>query len=77
MLESSPIAFLWRNKSKSDLVKPTKDLLTRLRQPPKLQKVSNCDLVKSTTAEPGSQTEEEVAKLLAQMKLVLTGTQGW
>ncbi|KAF6224339.1 hypothetical protein HO133_010916 [Letharia lupina] len=59
MLESSPMAFFWgRNKPKSDLVKPAKDLLNRLRQPPKLQK-----------------TEEEVAKLLAQMKLVLTGTQ--
>ncbi|CAF9913090.1 MAG: hypothetical protein ALECFALPRED_008629 [Alectoria fallacina] len=53
------MAFLWgRNKPKSDLVKPTKDLLNRLRQPPKMQK-----------------TEEEVAKLLAQMKLVLMGTQ--
>lgn len=58
MLESSPIAFFWRNKPKSDLVKPTKDLLNRLGQSPKLHK-----------------TEEEVAKLLAQMKLILTGTQ--
>lgn len=76
MLESSPIAFFWRNKPKSDLVKPTKDLLTRLRQPPKFQKVSACDLIKSPTADTDSQTEEEVAKLLAQMKLVLTGTHG-
>ena len=76
MLESSPIAFFWRNKSKSDLVKPTKDLLTRLRQPPKLQRVSSRDLTRKITADTGSQTEEEVAKLLAQMKLVLTGTQG-
>lgn len=76
MLESSPIAFFWRNKPKSDLVKPTKDLLTRLRQLPKLQKVSDWDLMKGTTADIWSKTEEEVAKLLAQMKLVLTGTQG-
>ena len=76
MLESSPISFFWRNKPKSDLVKPTKDLLTRLRQPPRLQKVSDCNLVKSTITNTRSQTEEEVAKLLAQMKLVLTGTQG-
>ena len=76
MLESSPIAFFWRNKPKSDLVKPTKDLLTRLRQLPKLQKVGDWDLMKGTTADTWSKTEEEVAKLLAQMKLVLTGTQG-
>ena len=76
MLESSPIAFFWRNKPKSDLVKPTKDLLIRLRQPPKLQKVSDCGLVRDTIADTSSQTEEEVAKLLAQMKLVLTGTHG-
>ena len=76
MLESSPIAFFWRNKPKSDLVKPTKDLLNKLRQPPKLQKVSNSDLINSPTADTNSQTEEEVAKLLAQMKLILTGTQG-
>lgn len=43
MLESSPISFLWRTKSKSDLVKPTKDLLNRLHQPPKLQKVGGRD----------------------------------
>ena len=76
MLESSPIAFFWRNKPKSDLVKPTKDLLVKLRQPPKLQKVSGRDLVRNTTANTRSQAEEEVAKLLAQMKLVLTGTHG-
>ena len=76
MLESSPIAFFWRNKPKSDLVKPTKDLLIKLRQPPKLQKVSDCGLVRNTTADQRFQTEEEVAKLLAQMKLVLTGTHG-
>lgn len=76
MLESSPIAFFWRNKPKSDLVKPTKDLLNRLGQPPKLQKVTDCDLMKSTPANTRFQTEEEVAKLLAQMKLILTGTQG-
>ena len=76
MLESSPIAFFWRNKPKSDLVKPTKDLLIRLKQPPKLQKVSDYDLLRNTTADKRSQTEEEVAKLLAQMKLVLTGTHG-
>ncbi|KAM0797993.1 Mo25-like protein [Usnea florida] len=53
------MAFLWgRNKPKLDLVRPAKDLLERLRQPPKLQK-----------------TEEEISKLLAQIKLVLTGTQ--
>ena len=44
MLESSPMAFFWRNKPKSDLVKPTQDLLNRLWQPPKLQKVSDRDL---------------------------------
>lgn len=31
---------------------------------------------KSTPTDTRTQTEEEVAKLLAQMKLVLTGTQG-
>ena len=76
MLESSPIAFFWRNKPKSDLVKPTKDLLVKLRQPPRLQKVSGHGLGRNTTADTRSQTEEEVAKLLAQMKLVLTGTHG-
>lgn len=76
MLESSPIAFFWRNKPKSDLVKPTKDLLNKLRQLPRLQKVNDCDLTRSTPANTRSQTEEEVARLLAQMKLVLTGTQG-
>ena len=42
------MAFFWRNKPKSDLVKPTKDLLTRLRQPPKLQKASKCVLMNNT-----------------------------
>ncbi|KAL2042450.1 hypothetical protein N7G274_004942 [Stereocaulon virgatum] len=32
------MAFFFRNKPKADLVKPTKDLLNRLWQPPKLQK---------------------------------------
>ena len=54
MLESSPIAFFFRNKPKSDLVKPTKDLITRLRQPPKLQKVSDCDVGESMTADMNS-----------------------
>ncbi|MCJ1471043.1 hypothetical protein MMC07_009691 [Pseudocyphellaria aurata] len=52
------MAFLFRTKPKSDLAKPAKELVTRLWQPPVLQK-----------------TEEELAKLLAQMKSILQGTQ--
>ena len=33
------MAFFFRNKAKTDLVKPTKDLLEKLWQTPKLQKV--------------------------------------
>lgn len=52
------MAFFFRTKAKSDIVKPTKDLLNRLWQVPKLQK-----------------TEEEAAKMLGQMKVLLVGNQ--
>lgn len=59
MLESSPMAFFWPRN------KPKSDLVK-----------STKDLLNRLHQSPKLQkTEEEVAKLLAQMKLVLTGTQ--
>lgn len=52
------MAFLFRSKSKSDLVRPAKDMITKLWQPPFTPK-----------------TSDDLARLLAQMKLILQGTQ--
>ncbi|KAI4290649.1 MAG: hypothetical protein L6R35_000083 [Caloplaca aegaea] len=52
------MAFLFRHKSKTDLAKPAKELLLQLWQ--------------STT--PSQKTEDELVKLLSQMKLILQGT---
>ncbi|KAL9586750.1 MAG: hypothetical protein Q9212_000696 [Teloschistes hypoglaucus] len=54
------MAFLFRNKSKTDLAKPAKDLLSRLWQSPP----------------PPQKAEDELVRLLSQMKLLLQGTQG-
>ncbi|KAL9610062.1 MAG: hypothetical protein Q9167_005199 [Letrouitia subvulpina] len=54
------MAFLFRNRSsKTDLAKPTKELLSRLWQSPP----------------PPQKTEDELVRLLSQMKLILQGTQ--
>lgn len=71
------MAFFFRTKSKSDIVKPTKDLLNRLWQVPKLQKASTSKNSQGTgQADMPKQTEEEAAKMLAQMKVLLVGNQG-
>lgn len=72
------MAFFFRTKAKSDLAKPTKDLLSRLWQPPVSQRVGVSSLEGSGRGlmRDGLQTEEELAKLLGQIKLVLQGTQG-
>ncbi|KAL8926381.1 MAG: hypothetical protein Q9208_002924 [Pyrenodesmia sp. 3 TL-2023] len=52
------MAFLFRHKSKTDLAKPTKELLLQLWQ--------------STT--PTQKAEDELVRLVSQMKLILQGT---
>ncbi|KAL8702162.1 MAG: hypothetical protein Q9201_004554 [Fulgogasparrea decipioides] len=52
------MAFLFRNKPKTDLARPAKDLLLRLWQSPPLPQ----------------KAEEELVKTLSQMKLILQGT---
>ncbi|KAL8841875.1 MAG: hypothetical protein Q9170_000748 [Blastenia crenularia] len=49
------MAFLFRHKSKADLAKPTKELLAQLWQYPS----------------PSQKTEDELVRLLSQMKLIL------
>ncbi len=71
------MAFFFRNRSRTDLVKPANDLLVRLWEPPKLQKVGFPDRYpRGCGADWSLKTEEELAKLLATMKSMLTGTQG-
>ncbi|KAL9602224.1 MAG: hypothetical protein Q9219_001948 [cf. Caloplaca sp. 3 TL-2023] len=53
------MAFLFRHKSKTDLAKPTKEILLQLWQTPS----------------PSQKTEDELVKLLSQMKWTLQGTQ--
>ncbi|KAL8910162.1 MAG: hypothetical protein Q9171_004540 [Xanthocarpia ochracea] len=53
------MAFLFRNKPKADLAKPAKDLLLRLCQSPP----------------PTQKTEDELVRILSQMKFILQGTQ--
>ncbi|KAL8952618.1 MAG: hypothetical protein Q9222_001492 [Ikaeria aurantiellina] len=53
------MAFLFRNKAKADLAKPAKELLSRLWQ---AQAVSQ-------------KTEDDLVKILSQMKFILQGTQ--
>lgn len=53
------MAFLFRHKSKTDLAKPTKDLISQLWQSPP----------------PSQKTEDELVRLLSQIKLILQGTQ--
>lgn len=71
------MAFLFRSKAKSDYARPARELLTRLWQQPASQKVdSRWSQSAQGEADEVSQTEEDLAKVLAQMKLVLQGTQG-
>lgn len=71
------MAFLFRSKAKSDYARPARELLTRLWQQPASQKVeSHWSQSAQGEADEVSQTEEDLAKVLAQMKLVLQGTQG-
>ncbi|KAI4094408.1 MAG: hypothetical protein LQ348_001637 [Seirophora lacunosa] len=52
------MAFLFRQKTKTDLAKPAKELLLQLWQ----------------SVTPSQKTEDELAKLLSQMKVILQGT---
>lgn len=72
------MAFLFRSKVKSDYARPARELLTRLWQQPASQKVDShwSQSAAQGEADEVSQTEEDLAKVLAQMKLVLQGTQG-
>lgn len=71
------MAFLFRAKAKSDYARPARELLTRLWQQPASQKVdSQWSQSAQAEADEVSQAEEDLAKVLAQMKLVLQGTQG-
>ncbi|KAL8695280.1 MAG: hypothetical protein Q9218_000179 [Villophora microphyllina] len=72
------MAFLFRNKAKTDLAKPAKDLLLRLwHSPPPPQKVQKHPYtpVASAEADKCHQTEDELVRTLSQMKLMLQGTQ--
>lgn len=71
------MAFLFRSKAKSEYARPARELFNRLWQQPASQKVdSQWSQSAQGEADEVSQTEEDLAKVLAQMKLVLQGTQG-
>lgn len=71
------MAFLFRSKAKSEYARPARELFNRLWQQPASQKVGSLwSQSAQGEADEFSQTEEDLAKVLAQMKLVLQGTQG-
>jgi calcium binding protein 39 len=81
------MAFLWRNRPRppSDVVRSIKELLLRIGEAPAAAKVSltgsfyfvyavYCTNLR--LADSSIQVEDELAKQLAQMKVIVQGTQG-
>lgn len=69
-------SFFFR-KQKSDIVKPANDLLQKLRQTPTPSKVySSFYTFANRSLIEFQQVEDELAKYLSQMKMMLQGTQG-
>ena len=68
-------SFFFR-KQKSDIVKPANDLLQKLRQTPTLSKVYSSFHTFVNRSLIEFQQEDELAKYLSQMKMMLQGTQG-
>ena len=70
-------SFFFRNKQKSDVVKPANELLQKLWQSPTPSKVQYMVIeIKRLSLMFLQQVEDDLAKLLSQMKVMLQGTHG-